>query len=197
MRTMLRAYTEANEEDWDTLLPLVEFAVNTSPSKSTGFSPFYLHFGRHPILPADVYYGTAFRPNLSKKEYIHKLEEKRQRVFDLVGKFKEELGKRMKDAYDEKHKATMRKLIVGDTVCLRNEARTGELVQKLNKIYKRQLYKIKKTWETVLTELKVKRTPVRPQSEILRAEEETKSIFVEMKLNKSKWIIMTKMNSKN
>ena len=49
----------------------------------------------------------------------------------------------MKDAYDEKHKATMRKLVVGDTVRLRNEARTGELVQKLNKIYKRQLYKIK------------------------------------------------------
>ena len=49
-QTILRAYIEEFKDDWDLLLPLVEFAMNTSTSKSTGFTPFYLFYGRHPIL---------------------------------------------------------------------------------------------------------------------------------------------------
>ena len=46
MQTMMRAYIEDHVEDWDLLLPLIEFTLNTSINKGTGYTPFFLHFGR-------------------------------------------------------------------------------------------------------------------------------------------------------
>ena len=47
----LRAYIGAEQNDWDKWLPLAEFAYNNSRQDSTGYSPFFLNFGRHPRLP--------------------------------------------------------------------------------------------------------------------------------------------------
>ena len=34
--------------DWNDYLPYAEFAYNNSISKSTGYSPFYMNYGRNP-----------------------------------------------------------------------------------------------------------------------------------------------------
>ena len=49
----LRSYVSMHHDDWDTHLPLLEFAVNNSASASSGTSPFYLNYGQHPLLPID------------------------------------------------------------------------------------------------------------------------------------------------
>ena len=41
-------------EDWDLLLPNVEFAMNTLKSSVTGHFPFFLFHGRHPIMPVEA-----------------------------------------------------------------------------------------------------------------------------------------------
>ena len=40
-----------NGRDWDVQLPYVLFAYRTSPHESTGESPFFLMYGRDPVLP--------------------------------------------------------------------------------------------------------------------------------------------------
>ena len=45
---MLRSFVNPRQTNWVQLLPLMEFAYNNSVNASTGFSPFYLNYGRHP-----------------------------------------------------------------------------------------------------------------------------------------------------
>ncbi|KAE9023574.1 hypothetical protein PR003_g10553 [Phytophthora rubi] len=39
-------------KSWSTFLPLVEFALNNAVHASTGLTPFFVNFGRHPRVPA-------------------------------------------------------------------------------------------------------------------------------------------------
>ena len=49
LKTMIRAYVEQHEKDWDVGLPLLIFAARESVQESLGFSPFDLVFGRGPL----------------------------------------------------------------------------------------------------------------------------------------------------
>ena len=69
VQTMVRVYIKKYEKTWDKLLPLLEFAYNTSTSVSTGYTPFYLHFGRHPIMSIDSYFNIVQRPSMTSTEY--------------------------------------------------------------------------------------------------------------------------------
>ena len=51
---MLRYFVNSVGDDWVEKLPLAAFAMNTSVSNATGFSPFFLQFGRHPVSPLNI-----------------------------------------------------------------------------------------------------------------------------------------------
>src|SRR5258707_6873442 len=46
----LRAYTNYQQDDWSSLLPLVEFAYNNAMNETTGVSTFFANKGYHPSL---------------------------------------------------------------------------------------------------------------------------------------------------
>ena len=48
---MLRHYVNAKHDDWDILLPIVEFAYNNAYSTVTGSTPFFICYGKHPRTP--------------------------------------------------------------------------------------------------------------------------------------------------
>ena len=50
MEESIRSYVAASQEDWDRCLPNLQFAYNTARHTSTGETPFYLTYGRHPIV---------------------------------------------------------------------------------------------------------------------------------------------------
>jgi hypothetical protein len=50
----LRGYVGALQTDWDHQLPSLQFAYNTARHVSTGETPFFLNYGRHPIVPAGL-----------------------------------------------------------------------------------------------------------------------------------------------
>ena len=45
---MLRQCIQPDQRDWVAKLPAIEFAINSARSESTGYSPFFLNFGRMP-----------------------------------------------------------------------------------------------------------------------------------------------------
>ena len=51
---ILRAFVNPKQDNWDTLLPLCEFAINSSRQASTGNTPFFLSYGLHPRAPVDL-----------------------------------------------------------------------------------------------------------------------------------------------
>ncbi|KAG1127688.1 hypothetical protein G6F38_013668 [Rhizopus arrhizus] len=51
IKTALATYVEEIPDQWDIYLPFVTFAINTSKSVSTGYSPFEAMFGRQAKLP--------------------------------------------------------------------------------------------------------------------------------------------------
>ncbi|GJJ71552.1 hypothetical protein EMPS_03902 [Entomortierella parvispora] len=51
LKTMLRAFVDNKQSNWDQLLPSLEFAYNNAVNASTGYSPFFLSTGQHPRLP--------------------------------------------------------------------------------------------------------------------------------------------------
>ena len=48
---------EQKSGNWDSLLPTVELAINSLPNSSTGYSPFFLNYGYHPVLPVELLKG--------------------------------------------------------------------------------------------------------------------------------------------
>ena len=45
----LRCFVTYQQDDWVNFLPLAEFSYNNSQLASTGFTPFYANYGRHPF----------------------------------------------------------------------------------------------------------------------------------------------------
>ena len=46
----IQVYCNYQQDNWDELLPLAEFAYNNAPSATTGIMPFYANKGYHPNL---------------------------------------------------------------------------------------------------------------------------------------------------
>ncbi|XP_077528333.1 uncharacterized protein LOC144139991 [Haemaphysalis longicornis] len=51
---MLSMYVSSDHDDWDLVLPYVTYAYNTAIQATTGFSPFYLLYGREPSCTLDT-----------------------------------------------------------------------------------------------------------------------------------------------
>ena len=50
---------ELNEvREWDSLFPMIELTINSLPNRSTRYSPFYLNYGFHPIVPTELIKGN-------------------------------------------------------------------------------------------------------------------------------------------
>eukprot|EP01050_Picozoa_sp_SAG11_P016399 SAG11_NODE_2235_length_3653_cov_20.005346_1_plen_152_part_00 len=50
----LRMGISYKQDNWSSLLPKVQFNINSSLAKSKGMSPIYCEKGRHPIMPLDL-----------------------------------------------------------------------------------------------------------------------------------------------
>jgi transposase InsO family protein len=107
---MLSMYVSSDHTDWDETLPYVTFAYNTSRQESTGFSPFYLLYGREPILPADLSFGVDPNPLIPMKEaattYIRRLQSNLETARQTVLVRMEQVKKKQKLTYDATRRET-------------------------------------------------------------------------------------------
>lgn len=56
---MISFYIRPDHTNWDTILPFVSFAYNTALQSTSGFSPFFLVYGRHPPSVLDPSFFSA------------------------------------------------------------------------------------------------------------------------------------------
>jgi len=114
---MLSMYVSTSQRDWDFFIPYVLLAYRTSKHESTGFSPFYLLYGRQARLPIDsALNSTIITKYIDTEDYITTVTTNLTEAWKLA---KITLGKsqaRQKKQYDTKLKPP--KFQIGDTVLL-------------------------------------------------------------------------------
>ena len=118
--------TPEQKKDWKTYVPAMVHAYNCTRNTATGYSPYYLLFGRKPRLPIDVEFGLK-RGNQqgppSKSTYVTQL---RRRLRFAHKKAKQVAGRqqaRHKGLYDRRCKGTA--LGIGDLVLVKKTAWKG------------------------------------------------------------------------
>ena len=83
--SMLSIVTEKHSADWEDQLPKLCFAYNSSVHSTTGFTPFYLMFGRQARLPIDLMFGLEDSlPVHSPSTYASQTSQSLVEAYQLV-----------------------------------------------------------------------------------------------------------------
>ena len=69
LETILRAFVDQKQTNWDLLLTTAEFAYNNSINATTGYSPFFVNMGFHPRVPMSLLQPPT-SPNPSVQEFV-------------------------------------------------------------------------------------------------------------------------------
>ena len=122
---MLGTLPKEKKSEWKNHIGTVVHAYNCTRNSATGFSPYYLMFGRQPHLPVDVALGLAphiiTEPNTTK--FIQKLREHTKWAHEKAEAFQAKEALRDKHNYDRRSRAAA--LEVGDMVLVHVTALKG------------------------------------------------------------------------
>ena len=102
MLAMLAACAKDNPLDWEKHVKKVCMAYNTSVQASTGYTPFFLMFGRQARVPADVMYGAPTSSAHSVNQYAANLRKQLDSAFALARSHSLSSHLRQKELYDKK-----------------------------------------------------------------------------------------------
>ena len=91
-------------------------AYNCTQHESTGYSPYYLMFGRHPRLPVDLAFGLDIEPSKPKStlQYTKSLWDRLKQAYELALGQVRKSQTHQKSYYDKKARAAV--VSVGDRV---------------------------------------------------------------------------------
>ena len=134
LANMLSSYTNAKQTDWDLHIPSCLFAYRSAPHASTGETPFYLMYLRHPGMPEDIHWIRPQSQYMDVVDYKIVMLERLQTAWNKAGlqmKFSQET---MKENYDKKTKE--HKFEVGDHVLLHHPFTPQGLSGKLRRPFK-------------------------------------------------------------
>ena len=90
VKNIMRAFMRKFENDWDLLLPMVEFAYNTQVHSTMGYKPFTLQFGRAPTYPIDITLQTSNPELVTPDEYAKMVHERMAEIFQIVNEKRQE-----------------------------------------------------------------------------------------------------------
>jgi len=134
---MLGTLDAEKKQDWKKYVSPLVHAYNATKHESTGFSPSYLMFGRHPRLPVDAVLGIAdSENNRTKTEYVEKMKKRLHFAYDVASRQTENANRRHKDRYDTKVRESL--LQPGDRVLIRMVGLVGK--HKLADKWRREVY---------------------------------------------------------
>ena len=119
MLGMLPIHAKKNWPEWVSTLT---HAYNATMCHVTGFSPYFLMYGRIPILPIDVEFGVMILDitHASHQNYAEKLKAHLKWAYKVARENSDREAVRHKQYYDQKFKCV--KIVPGDLVLFRVKA---------------------------------------------------------------------------
>jgi hypothetical protein len=127
IKQMLRKYVNGAIHRWDDFVNAALWASRVRVHSTTGFSPFYLAYGREPRLPGDI-----LRPYITREMLLDKrtVADITSRELELLGQHRaaaefrlKAMGEADKKRWDSKIKPTS--FEIGDMVMLTHEGKLG------------------------------------------------------------------------
>jgi hypothetical protein len=115
-----------DKEDWKVWLPAMCHAYNSTTHSTTGFSPYYLLFGRGPRLAVDVRFGTKKNSGTTWEPhsvFLAKTKKRMEWAFRQSEAWHKRRGERAKKNYDRRSKGV--RLKEGDVVLVKRSAFDG------------------------------------------------------------------------
>ncbi|XP_031749277.1 uncharacterized protein LOC116407661 [Xenopus tropicalis] len=137
---MLGTLPVEDKKSWSKHVEAMVHAYNSTRHDSTGFSPYFLMFGREPRLPLDVQLGVS-TDGVSHRDhfqYVSRLREGLTTAYRLAEENVSKLNANNKRRYD--HKVKYRELLPGDKVLLRNLGVPGK--HKLADRWRNELFDV-------------------------------------------------------
>ena len=138
--SMLRTLPESYKASWHEHLNKVTHAYNCTRNDSTGFSPFFLLFGRHPRLPIDMIFNIGQSSSVHNyNEYIEHWKNAMEEAYMIANRRSFSAGERNKSRYDLKAKSI--DLHPNDRVLVRNLSERGG-PGKLRSYWEQDIYRV-------------------------------------------------------
>jgi len=138
--SMLGTLSEKAKSKWPSHVATLTHAYNCTKCMATGYSPYFLMYGRHPMLPIDHRFNV-YCPDMvavSPKSYARKLKERLAWAYEQAYRIAAKNSARSKELYDNNVKQAA--LEQGDLVLLRQKAFKGK--HKLKNRWENRVYKV-------------------------------------------------------
>ena len=118
---MLRALNHQGPEHWEKCLPAALLAMRTAKCRTTGYSPFFMMFGREATLPLDLVYGSPHASSqdsegFERHDWGRKLRDRLEKAYKFARDNLRLEVRRQRRRYQQK--SPHGKLWVGDQVWL-------------------------------------------------------------------------------
>ena len=137
---MLRTLEESQKSRWKDSLNHLAHAYNCTRNSSTGFSPYYLLFGREPRLPIDLILHTKLPPkNISHNQYLKNMQASMKEAYNIACKKSDQ--RKAGDRARHNSNAITHRLEIGDRVLVRNMGEKGG-PGKLRSYWEQEIYTI-------------------------------------------------------
>ena len=140
----LSHFVDNYQSNWDAFLPSISFAYRSTPADNvTGYSPFFLLYGREPTMPLDVSLLPSEERVVSSKQYVTSLVNHLETVWNIKYQLELKYKSLMKSQYDKKQSNI--KFQVGDKVWLYIPKVNKGLTKKLAKQWSGPYLLVKQT----------------------------------------------------
>jgi hypothetical protein len=123
---MLGTLETPDKSKWSKHLSHLVHAYNCTVNEATGYSPYFLMFGREARLPVDVTFGVSSDGTSTKSylRYVKNMKSELQAAYQLAGRMAEKKNKGNKQRYDQRVRFCP--LDSGDRVLIRNLGLQGK-----------------------------------------------------------------------
>lgn len=101
---MLSMYISSDHSNWDRVLPFITFAYNTAIQSTTGFSPFFLLYGREPSCTMDTI--LSYKPDSSESTTLSQAATYAEECRQLARSFTTQDQGRQKHHHDASNNTT-------------------------------------------------------------------------------------------